>query len=206
VINLSQTEATSLGAFTPDEQMPGIPGTTGLTDGIDAEVITFVELPAGVITLGVVSDDSFRMQAGYINVPADGLLMSQVDGATANVTFRCVVQDAGVYPIRVVWQEGGGDAHLELSSFKADGTRVLLNDTANGGFSAYRSGVAPNKPTEFSLGVQVTGGNLELTWTQPGVVLQESANLTTWSDVAGATSPYRPTVAGNPVRFYRLKL
>jgi hypothetical protein len=204
VINLSQTEGTALGAFSPDQQMSGIPGTSGYNDGIDAEVITFVELPAGVITLGVVSDDNFRMQAGYINKPADGLLMSEVDAATANVTFRCVVQDAGVYPIRVIWQEGGGDAGLELSSFKTDGTRVLLNDTANGGIAAYRSGVAPNKPTEFSLGAGVTGGNIEITWTEPGVVLQQSADLSTWTDVAGATSPYRPAVAGTGAKYYRL--
>ncbi len=67
VINLSQTDGTALGYFTPDDPMPGIPGTgaTAPTDGIDAELISFVELPAGVITLGVRSDDSFRMQAGY---------------------------------------------------------------------------------------------------------------------------------------------
>jgi hypothetical protein len=205
VINLSQTEGTALGYFSPDEQMPGIPGTTASTDGIDAEVITFVELPAGVITMGVVSDDSFRAQAGYINKPADGLLLGQVDGATANVTVRCVVQEAGIYPIRVIWQEGGGDAGLELFTVKADGTRVLLNDTANGGFKCYRSGVAPNKPTLFSIATQNTGGNLEITWTESGVVLQESGNLTTWSDLTGATSPHRPAVAGTGAKFYRLK-
>ena len=203
VLNLSQTDGTALGAFTPDEQMPGIPGTTGFTDGIDAEVITFVELPAGVITLGVVSDDSFRLQAGYINKPADGLVVSQSDGATYNSTFRCVVKEAGIYPIRVIYQEGGGDAGLELSCFKADGTRVLLNDTANGGYKTYRSGVAPTKVTAFSLAVGMTGGNVELTWTQAGVTLQESPDLKTWTDVSNATSPYRPTLAG--AKFYRLK-
>ncbi|HEX2979814.1 MAG TPA: hypothetical protein VHO48_06100, partial [Anaerolineaceae bacterium] len=111
VINLSQTEFESNGYFTPDEQMPGIPGTTFSTDGIDAEVITFVELPAGVVTFGVVSDDSYRIQAGNISKPSDAVLLSQVDGATANLTFRCWVKDAGVYPIRVVWQEWGGAAH-----------------------------------------------------------------------------------------------
>ena len=188
--------------------MPGVPGTNGSTDGIDAEVITFVDLPAGVITFGVVSDDSFRAQAGYINKPADAVLLSQVDGATANLTFRCVVTDAGVYPIRVIWQEGGGGANLELFTVKADGTRVLLNDTANGGYRSYRAGVAPEKPTapvEFSIGINRTGTVVEITWTEPGTVLQESANLATWTDVSNATSPYRPTITGNAGKFYRLK-
>lgn len=217
VLNLSQN-AEAAGNFSfnatdpllavPDDPMPGIPGTTFSTDGIDAEVVTFIDLPAGIITFGVVSDDSFRAQAGYINVPADGVLLSQVDGATANVTFRCVVQDAGVYPVRVIWQEGGGGANLELFTVKADGGLVLLNDTANGGYRTYRAGVAPDKPTapvEFSLGITRSGTGVEITWTEPGTVLQESANLTTWTDTAGATSPYRPTITGTEAKYYRLR-
>jgi hypothetical protein len=205
VINLSQMEGESNGSFTPDEQMPGIPGTTGSTDGIDAEAITFVELPAGVITMGVVSDDSFRVQAGYINVPADGILLGEVDNATANTTFRFVVQDAGVYPLRTIWTEGGGGAHIELFTVKADGTRVLINDTDNGGFKSYRSGVAPAKPANFSIAAQISGGQIQITWTESGVVLQQSGNLKDWSDVPNAASPYRPTTTGTAANFYRLR-
>ncbi|HOB99530.1 MAG TPA: sugar-binding protein [Verrucomicrobiota bacterium] len=205
-INLSQTEGTALGNFTGDQQMCGVPGTTASTDGIDAEVITFVQLPAGVVTLTVVSDDSFRAQAGYINKPADGVLLYEVDGATANVTFRLFVQDAGVYPLRVIWQEGGGDAGLELSSVKADGTRVLLNDTDNGGFPCYYTGVAPDKATgPITLAVTMSGANVEITWTDAAAALEESTNLKTWTAVAGATSPYRPVLSAAPAKFYRLR-
>jgi hypothetical protein len=205
-LNLSQEGADNAGYFTPDDVMPGIPGTTASTDGIDAEVITFVDLPAGVITFGVVSDDSFRMQAGYIKKPADAVLMSQVDASTANLTFRCSVTDAGVYPVRVIWQEGGGGANLELCTIKADGTRVLLNDFSKGGYRCYRSGVAPDKPTQFSLAVSLTGSTVRITWSQAGVTLQESADLKTWTNLPNATSPYLPTTSGNKAKFYRLKL
>ncbi|RYD27488.1 MAG: hypothetical protein EOP86_24455, partial [Verrucomicrobiaceae bacterium] len=77
VINLSQLAGEVNGNFTPDEQMPGIPGLTFSDDGVDAEVVTFVDFPAGWITVGVNSDDGFRAQAGYINVPADGVLMGE---------------------------------------------------------------------------------------------------------------------------------
>lgn len=204
-LNVSQNGMDNAGYFVPDEIMPGIPGTNYSDDGIDAQVITYVELPAGIITFGVVSDDSFRMQAGSINTPADALLMSQVDGATANLTYRCVVKDAGIYPMRVIWQEGGGGANLELFTVKADGTRVLLNDTANGGYKCYRSGVAPDKPTQFSLAVSLTGGAVQITWTQAGVVLQESVDLKTWSDLPNAASPYAPPIAGTVAKFYRLR-
>ncbi len=207
VINVTQAADGSTGAgnFSPDDQMPGIPGVNGMDDGIDAEVTTFVELPAGWVTLGVVSDDSFRAQAGYINVPTDAILLGQVDGNTANVTMKCLVQDAGVYPLRVVWQEAAGGANLELFSLKADGTPVLLNDTDNGGYKTYRSATVPSKPTAFSMTVKLTGGAVEITWTEPGVVLQQSTDLKAWSDIASATSPYRPNMTASPAVFYRLK-
>lgn len=203
VINLSQAGGDATGKFTPDDQMPGIPGTTGLDDGIEAQVISFVDLPAGVITMGVVSDDSFRVQAGYINVPADGTLLGQADNSTADVTFKFLVKDAGIYPLRAIWQEGGGGANLELSTIKTDGTRVLLNDTANGGYKTYRVGVAPSKPSSFSLGVQIVSGKVQISWTESAAVLQQSANLKDWTDVTAAISPYLPSATTST--FFRLK-
>ncbi len=204
VINLSQDGGDSTGHFTPDDQMPGIPGTTGVNDGIEAEVITYVNLPAGVVTFGVVSDDSFRVQAGYINKPADGIVLGQADGSTADTTFRAVVKDAGIYPLRVIWQEGGGGANLELFTVNSAGERFLIGDTANGGYAAYRVGTAPSKPANFSLAVAVVSGKVQISWTETGATLQESTDLKSWNDVAGAASPYSPATASAAAKFYRL--
>ncbi len=204
VINLSQAGG-DYGGFPTDDQMPGIPGVNGMDDGIDAEITTFVDLPAGMITLGVTSDDAFRAQAGYLTVPADRMLLGEFQGVSTTL-MKCWVEEAGIYPLRVIYQEGGGDAYVELFSLKADGTtRVLLNDTANGGYKTYRSGTVPAKPTIFRIAVGASGGQISISWTQTGVVLQQSADLKTWTDVTGATSPYHPTVTGQPVKFYRLK-
>jgi len=205
VINLSLNEGDTFGYFAPNNQMPGIPGVNGGTTGIDAEVVTFVEFPVGTLTMGVVSDDGFRMQAGYINKPADAMLMSEMDNATADVTFKFVVQDAGIYPIRVIWNQGGGTADLILYTVKSDGTKVLLNDTANGGYKTYRSGVAPNKPTIFNVAVAMTSGKVQITWTESAAKLQQSTDLKTWTDVSNASSPFSPTVTGTTASFYRLK-
>jgi hypothetical protein len=142
----------------------------------------------------------------YINKPADGLLLGQLEGV-ANTLFKVFVQDAGVYGLRTIWQEGTAGAYIELFTVKADGNTVLLNDIANGGLPAYRVGVAPNKPigSIFSLAAQVSGGQINITWTEPGTVLQESTNLTTWSDLTTATSPHRPTTGPRSSVFYRLK-
>ena len=102
---------------------------------------------------------------------------------------------------------GGGDANIELFTLKEDDTKVLVNDTENGGLKAYRVGVVPDKlalPTEFRIGVQLADGNVEITWEVEGLVLQKSADLTSWSDVSGAVSPYRPS-ADERTQFYRLR-
>ena len=209
VINLSQVGGEANGNFTPDDQMPGIPGTTGLDNGIDAEILTFLDLPAGLLTMGVNSDDGFRTLAGYTGSPTNAMFMGEFNGPTgrgaADTLFKIYVRDAGLYPFRTTWQEGGGGANIEWFTVKSDGTKVLVNDTANGGVPAYRVGVAPNPPAQFRLNLQSSGGQLELTWTEAGVILQESTDLKTWTDRATATSPFRVTPAPGASVFYRLK-
>ena len=64
VINLNETGGLNSGSFANDDQMPGIPGTTGSKDNIAAEVLAWLELPVGIITMGVNSDDGFKMTIG----------------------------------------------------------------------------------------------------------------------------------------------
>lgn len=215
VINLNDAAGTiDLGNFTtdngfPDDQMPGTPGITFSADGVAAEVVTFVELPAGWVKMGVSSDDGFRAQAGYINVPADAVLLGQFDGprGTADTTFDVYVQDAGIYPVRTVYQEVGGGASLELFTYLADGTtKVLINDIAGGGLKAYRSGTAPNKPIappEFTKIQKNANGSVTIEWKNGGTL--QSANAikdAQWQNVGGATSPY--TVTPAQTTFWRL--
>jgi hypothetical protein len=210
VINLSQTEGEANGNFAPDGQMPGIPGIYGSTDGIDAEAICYAELPAGAVTMGVNSDDGFRTQAGYIKVPADAPILGQFDGGrgAADTLFVFVVAEAGVYPLRTIWQEGGGGANIEIFSVKENGTKVLLNDTANGGFKTYRVGVAPNKPTEVKLMVTRAGGNVTVTSDpQPlpaGFVLQTAPALSgPWTTQAGVNTPITVPIGTEAAIFLR---
>ncbi len=144
VINLNQDAAAEQnGDFVPDDQMPGIPGTTGANpnNGIAGEVITYIDLPAGQHTMIVNSDDAFRTLAGKV----DDIFLAQVAGefnagrGAADTPYIVYVQDAGVYPFKTLWNEGGGGANIEWKIVKSDGTEVLINDRANGGAAAYRA-------------------------------------------------------------------
>ena len=149
VINLSHTAGDANGNFPADQQMPGIPATDASTDGIAAEIITYLELPAGIITMGVNSDDGFRTLAGMPRDAADGVILGQFDHVNAHsgdVVFSFQVQEAGVYPFRTVYEQGNATANIEWYTVKADGTKVLVNDLANGGVKAYRAITSPVAP------------------------------------------------------------
>src|SRR5439155_7432550 len=61
VINYDRN-AGSFGNFTPDNQMPGIIGTTDLeTANAAMEILAYLTLPAGLVRMGVNSDDGFRL-------------------------------------------------------------------------------------------------------------------------------------------------
>ncbi len=139
VINLSHTGGDQNGNFPDDEQMPGI-DTAVSKDNIAVALTTFIELPAGLITMGVNSDDGFKVTGGTISA-IGGIPLSSFEGtrAAANTQFHFVVAEAGVYPFRVVYEQGGSAASIEWYTVKADGTKVLLNDVANGGFKAFRA-------------------------------------------------------------------
>jgi lectin family protein len=51
---------TSANGF-PDMPVPGIPGTGGHADNYSVEMLTYLDLPAGVFTFGVNSDDGFAL-------------------------------------------------------------------------------------------------------------------------------------------------
>lgn len=144
VINLSQSADTAKGNFTPDLQMPGIPATDGWSDGISADIVTYLELPAGTITMGVNSDDGFRTVAGDLNDALRRVSLGAYAGprGSADSLFTFQVAEAGVYPFRTTYYEGGGDANIEWFTVQ-EGVKILLNDTAKGGLKAYRAAAIP---------------------------------------------------------------
>ncbi len=139
VINMSPN-AGSYGAFQPDDWTPGLPAFDGSSAGAAAEAITYIEVLAGATTMGVQSDDGFRVTTGRPSDAFEAIKIGEFDGGrgASETAFTFVAEEAGVYPFRLTWENGGGDANVEWYSFKADGTRVLVNDTANGGLRAYR--------------------------------------------------------------------
>lgn len=142
VINLNKTEGGGNGNFTPDELEPGL-NPLESTDGQAAEILTYLDLPVGIITMGVNSDDGFQTAAGANPRDAFGkLVLGEYNGGrgASDTTFQFEVTKAGMYPFRTIWENGGGDSNIEWFTVQADGvTKVLINDVTNGGIPAYRA-------------------------------------------------------------------
>ncbi|MBT5705945.1 MAG: hypothetical protein HOI66_06440 [Verrucomicrobia bacterium] len=145
VINLNAfLNGVDLGNFQPDNFMPGLPGALDLVDGVAVEILTFIEFPEGLVTMGVNSDDGFKLEIGHIGHP-DVMVAGSFNGGRGSndTTFLMDVRAAGIYPARIVTFSQGGDASIELFTFNDAGERVLVNDTENGGLAAYRDGTVP---------------------------------------------------------------
>lgn len=153
--------------------------------GLGAHSIVFGKTPSetALVTLG-----------GTVS-GADRLFLSTINPGISNFTFRVTDKGTSILaPDTAKLAIDGKEVALTASPKKLDATdfsylgatllppgsehtyTIVVKDT-NRGFKCYRTGVAPNKPTTFSLAARVTGGNLEITWTEAGVVLQQSTDL-----------------------------
>lgn len=124
-----------------DAFFPGLPG--GSDDSFDAldngqnfsiELLTYLELPAGEITLGVYHDDAMEL-ALHPNDARD-LFRQQFVGFDSNSgsTDRTVtvnVAEAGLYSARILMAQWNGNAALKFDTQSADETRTLINNTSN---------------------------------------------------------------------------
>lgn len=130
-----------------DEQIPGV--DTLNTDNIAAELLTILDLPVGAYELGVNHDDGFKLTAGA--EPRDvfkARLLSSAGNAVDNAGIHIVVTNAGKYPVRLAWGEGGGGAHLEfyLVDFNT-GQKILINNRTNPvQITSYRDTAALTQP------------------------------------------------------------
>ena len=85
------------------------------------------------------SDDGFQASFGA----NFGDLLAQTAGifdggrGASDTNFEIFIEEAGLYPYRVAWWEGGGGANIEIFSVVA-GEKTLINDPdVEGSIKAY---------------------------------------------------------------------
>ncbi|HTH48130.1 MAG TPA: PA domain-containing protein, partial [Candidatus Limnocylindria bacterium] len=120
-------------------------------------------------------------------------------GADAGTLFSFVVPTPGVYPLRNVTFQGGGGGNVEWFSVAADGTKILLNDTATAGaIKTYQAVTTVALPT-----VSVTSNGTEIVLTFTGTLQSSDTVNGAYAPVAGATSPLHVPFSVGAAKFYR---
>jgi hypothetical protein len=189
-----------------DIVFPGMPGINGDYNNLSIEVLTFVQLPAGFVTMGVNSDDGFKLTVG--TNPKDQLasvVLGIFDGGrgSADTTFKMWVPTAGIYPFRLVYENGGSGANCEWFSVQPDKTKILINDpssTNTSGIKVYYTGpVAPAYVGTFSqsprsLTIQIVDAGTQVTASSVKLSVNGSSVTTTGGKTNGVTTVvYTPT-------------
>ena len=143
---------------------PGIPSILpGTSTNVDTanfvcQFYTALEFPSsGLYTMGVDSDDGFRVTLG-LNPPSlfgpTNAILGEFDSVRgwADTDFQFYIQQPGLYPFRLLYWQVGGGANLEWFMINPNGIKVLIDDTTNSiaayewlptSSTAYLEGVSP---------------------------------------------------------------
>jgi hypothetical protein len=139
---------TGNGAFSeangyPDKSYPGIdpledpaqdPAAGDDDEDFATEILGYIHLvPGEYYRFGVDSDDGGILEIGGIEVKRTG----ELKGTSLEDSGLYVVDVEGYYPLRCRQFERGGGASVELHQILLDGTRLLMNDVANGAAEVY---------------------------------------------------------------------
>ncbi|MHB8524169.1 MAG: PA domain-containing protein, partial [Limisphaerales bacterium] len=194
----------------PDSGFPGMPGNAVVESDPNAnsaaEVTAFLDLKAGLNRMIVNSDDGFRVTAGPNYRDALSVKVGEFSGGrgASDTSFDFFVQSDGIYPFRLIWENGGGGANLEwIFVDLATGKKVLINNLTNVGavVKAYYSGggrawissispyvngvdIAPSAPIQLTITdgkttVASTAVKLNLDGTDVTATSTKSGNVTT---------------------------
>jgi len=194
----------------PDEPLPGIPGTgvaNNYTDNIAAEVFGYLAFPtAGYYRFGVNSDDGFRVQVGTPGQTNGTVIFTtDVGKGSSDIPFSVNVPQAGLYPVRLVYYNGGGGANLEYFSYDDSGNKIPVNDPNNpAAIKAYYK--VTGGGTINITSATVSGGQITINWTGGGT-LESSTTLgptANWTSTGDSDGSFSEAATGN-AKFYRVK-
>ncbi len=189
--------------FATKTNFPYVPAN-GTNNYIALAASMYLQLTQGVYTFAVRSDDGFELTAGP--TPANtNVLLGIFDAGRPNyvaTTFDFIVQTNGLYPMRLVYDQGLFGGSVEFYSInRTNGTATLINDPATpGSIKAYRLvSVVP-----IPVAIQNAGNKVVLTWSDASWSLQSAPLVTgTYTTINGSTSPYTNAISGTQ-EYFRL--
>jgi hypothetical protein len=148
---------------------------------------------AGKTLTGTITGDSSYVVGGFN------------DGRGASDTIMNFnVTQAGVYPMRLIFHQGGGGGNMEFFSIKPDGTKVLVNDIAHGGLKAFQARTTTGGPQPAVLSTSVSGQNITITWTNGGTLYSAGAVTGPWATTGNSTGTFTTTTSST-MQFFKVQ-
>jgi hypothetical protein len=181
----------SMGGSDPSVTIPCVMVEWDVWAKIRQYVTTNAATTQVTVSLG---DDNSPMLGQY-----DGGRGASTDITNPGTLFSFYVPKAGLYPMRLLYFQGGGAASCEWFSLDSKGNPVLINDAANAAsLKAYRARTETAVPT---ISIATSGANAVITFT--GTLQSADDVAGTWSNVTGATSPMTVPLTQATKKFYR---
>lgn len=191
-----------------DAKFPGLNETTltgnARRENFSAEVFAYLQLPAGYTRLGLNGDDGVAASLATPGVTNGPVLYSvNRGGGSADFPFSVFVTEAGLYPVRIVYYNGGGGGNLEFFSVDENGVKILVNDATNPkAIKAYYALTSTGGPT---LAFSVTGNQLTITWTGGGELQSAPAVTGPWTGSGDSDGSFTDTIPDTGgMKFYRV--
>jgi hypothetical protein len=177
---------------------PYVPAN-GTNNYISMAANMYLSLSAGVYTIAVRSDDGFLLTAGPTPTSTN-LTLGVFDAGRGNGTpsqFDFIVQSNGIYPMRLIYDQGQFGGNIEFYSVnRTNGANTLINDQTNP--DSIRSILI----SPMSISLQKAGGNLILNWTNTTFInLQGAAHVTGPYSNITVVGPYTNPIAGSSAFF-----
>jgi len=190
---------TDTGHVLPNASIPGLPATAV---NFAVEALTYLELQPGMYRMGVNSDDNFRVSPATSVADANNAItLGTFDGngrAQADTVFEFIVPEAGLYPFRLVFEQGTGGWGIEwFVQNLIDGTFTLVNGSDE--IKAF----VPSTVTAPRLNIGRNAAAVTLSWTGGGTLQQAAEIAGPWTDSASQANPQ--TVQPQGKRFFRIR-
>ncbi|HTG44077.1 MAG TPA: hypothetical protein VK633_06050, partial [Verrucomicrobiae bacterium] len=126
----------------------------------------------------------------------------QESGVDLSTSIPIALVKGKRYAVQALWKEANGTDHLQIAWRKVgDATPADQLLPIPGRLLSYYGPVTSIKELPKITQIALANGKVELAWT--GTVLQSSADLKTWADETGLSSPISVTPQGR--KFFRVK-
>ena len=195
VINFSIFEASGDGLFFDDIGLFDAELVSpDSNDFVSMEAIAYLALDEGGYTMGINSDDGFRVTAG-LRPEETELEFDRYDGGRGvNQTepqnlFSFVVEKAGVYAFRLLWYQGTGDASVEWYTYnRTNGQAILLNADDANSVKAFQERSREPGAAAPEIRIRRSGAEIVLEW-EGQLESTRFLDDDEWTPLPEATSP-----------------